>query len=200
MSCQFALKCNADLYFTSQFITLGECNPCFLYLFFLFLHWMILRKSAKVSDWYAFISTDLGASALCLALDKVPGLNEQRKTLSNTRRRSWEEREKGKSRRSYLGEAFYFGDQPYGGEEVTEALGLNSLIPTRKGACSLCSWAHTVENMSFLEKIRYGHEAKWVSFLWMSVASRGPEISESPVGERCYEDWWVNMGFLRPYI
>lgn len=69
-------------------------------------------------------------------------------------------RERKSKARSYLGEVFYLGDKPCGGEEVVEALRLNSMIPTRKGACSLCYSAHTVESVSFLEKIRYGHEAE----------------------------------------
>lgn len=56
--------------------------------------------------------------------------------------RSQEEREKGRSRRSYPGEVFYLRDKACGGEEVAEALRLDSKFPTRKGVCS-CFAGHT---------------------------------------------------------
>lgn len=100
MSCQFALKCHADLYFISQFITLGECNPCYLY-FFLFLHWMIYleaRQSITTGclHFIQFHYTYVDASALCFALDKVLGLTNKDRVCNTREKVMRGEREKEK--------------------------------------------------------------------------------------------------------
>lgn len=68
--------------------------------------------------------------------------------------------------KSKPGEVFYLEGKPWAEEGVVETLRLDSVIPKGEGACFLLFWAHSIESISFLEKVRYGHEVKqmrWVS-------------------------------------